>query len=272
MATRSLYLLCSFFLSTVTFGQRVVFKDKFDDAIPVLNFGTFHMGYTPDATKVAFDKTNKKNQQEVHAIAKLLAAFRPTVIVVERVPERNGELLTEYQSYVKTPGMEFKNLSEIQLLAYEVGRLSGATRIYGIDFHENYNYMLFKTLRQKTDSITIPQYNKLVEAFAKTRNEKTMGVKDRLKLINHPQSLDYLINVNADLLTYVSTEGNAEGADQAAKFYHRNLVMFSNLNQLPLTKDDRVFILMGATHTAFFNDFFRRSPKYLPVNTFAYLK
>ncbi|MBO9591314.1 MAG: hypothetical protein J7599_00310 [Niabella sp.] len=272
MTTRSFCLLCSIFLSMVTHGQRAVFKDKFEDAIPVLNFGTFHMGYTPDATKVDFDKTDKKNQQEVHAIAKLLAAFKPTVIVVERVPERNEALLAEYQSYLKTPGMEFKNLSEIQLLAYEVGRLSGATRIYGIDFQENYNYALFRTLQQKTDSTTIPQYNKLVEAFAKTRNEKTMGVKDRLKLINHPQSLDYLINVNADLLTYVSTKGNAEGADQAAKFYHRNLVMFSNLNQLPLTKNDRVFILMGATHTAFFNDFFRRSPKYRPVNTFTYLK
>lgn len=272
MTARYFYLLCSLLLSMITDAQRTPFKDKFDDAIPVLNFGTFHMGYTPDATKVDFDKKDKKNQQEVHAIAKQLAAFKPTVIVVERVPERNAELLAAYQSYLKTPGMEFTNLSEIQLLAYEVGRLSGTTRIYGIDFHENYNYALFNTLRQKTDSTTIPQYNKLVEAFAKTRNEKTMSVSDRLKLINHPQSLDYLINVNADLLTYVSTSGNAEGAQEAAKFYHRNLVMFSNLNQLPLTKNDRVFILMGATHTAFFNDFFRRSPKYRQVNTFTYLK
>lgn len=272
MTTRCFYLFCCLLLSVLMHAQQKPFNNKFSDAIPVLNFGTFHMGYTPDATKVAFDKNEKKNQQEVHAVAKQLAAFKPTVIIVERVPERNAALSAEYQAYLKDPGMAFKNLSEIQLLAYEVGRLSGTARIYGIDFHENYNYSIFNTLRQKTDSLTIPRYYKLVEAFAKTRNEQTMRVKDRLKLINHPQALDYLINVNADLLTYASTKGNAEGAQEAAKFYHRNLVMFSNLNQVPLTKNDRVFILMGAGHTAFLTDFFRRSPKYKQVDTFTYLK
>lgn len=272
MKTHYFYMLSCLLLYMTADAQQKPFKDKFDDAIPVLNFGTFHMGYTPDATKVDFDKKDKKNQQEVHAVAKLLAVFKPTVIVVERVPERNEALLAEYQSYIEHPDMDFKNLSEIQLLAYEVGRLSGAARIYGIDFHENYNYSIFNTLRQKTDSLTIPRYYKLVEAFAKTKNEKSLGVKDRLKQLNHPQALDYLINVNADLLTYAATKGNAEGAQEAAKFYHRNLVMFSNLNQIPLTKNDRVFILMGAGHTAFFTDFFRRSPKYKQVNTFTYLK
>lgn len=63
--------------------------------------------------------------------------------------------------------------------------------------------------------------------------------------------MESLININADLLTYISSKGNAEGADEAAKFYHRNLVMFSNLNQIPVDKNDRIFILMGAGHTAF---------------------
>lgn len=31
------------------------FQTKFDDAIPVLNVGTFHMGYTPDANSTEFD-------------------------------------------------------------------------------------------------------------------------------------------------------------------------------------------------------------------------
>ena len=84
--------------------------------------------------------------------------------------------------------------------------------------------------------------------------------------------MESLININADLLTYISSKGNSEGADEAAKFYHRNLVMFSNLNQVSIDKNDRVFILMGGTHTAFFNDFLKRSPKFKLENTFDYLK
>lgn len=248
------------------------FNDKFDDAIPVLNFGTFHFGYTPDATKVEFDEHNKKNQSDARAIARLLAAFNPTVIVVERVPERNEQLLKDYMAYIANPGMEFKNPNEIQLVAYEVGRLSNAKRIYGIDFHEEYNYNVYSSVRPLTDSVTYPKYFSLVAKHIRKSREDTLSLKERLKLTNHPQVLDYLINVNADMLTYVSTKGNAEGADEAAKFYHRNLVMYSRLNQIPLTKNDRVFILMGAAHTAFFRDLIKRSAKYKLVDVFQYLK
>lgn len=253
-------------------SQTKIFNDKFDDAIPVLNFGTFHFGYTPDATKVDFDERDKKNQTEAQAIAKLLAAFKPTIIVVERVPERNDKILEEYLSYIAAPHTNFKNLSEIQLIAYEVGRLSNTQKIYGIDFQEEYNYSVYTKLKPMVDSVTYPKYFRLVADYIKKSRADTLSLKQRLKLTNHSQVLDYLINVNADMLTYISTKGNYEGADEASKFYHRNLVMFSNLNQIPLTKNDRVFILMGATHTAFFREFIKRSPKYKLVDTFTYLK
>ncbi|UZT99159.1 DUF5694 domain-containing protein [Chryseobacterium fluminis] len=84
--------------------------------------------------------------------------------------------------------------------------------------------------------------------------------------------MESLINFNADLLLYNSSKNHHEGADEAGKFYHRNLVMFSNLNQIPVSGNDRIFILMGGTHTAFFMDFLKRSPKFKTVNTFEYLK
>ena len=48
--------------------------------IEVLNFATFHMSYTPDAHKVDNDEKDKKNRDETLKIAKLLAAFKPTII------------------------------------------------------------------------------------------------------------------------------------------------------------------------------------------------
>ncbi|WP_114790500.1 DUF5694 domain-containing protein [Niabella yanshanensis] len=264
-------VLCLFIYLNAS-SQIQKFDDKFDDAIAVLNFGTFHFGYTPDATKVEFDEHNKKNQSDARAIAKLIAAFNPTVIIVERVPELNEQLMTDYMAYIANPEMEFKNPNEIQLLAYEVGRLSKARRIYGIDFHEGYNYNVYNSIKPLVDSLTYLKYSRLIANHIRKSREDTLSLKERLKLTNHPQVLDYLINVNADMLTYVSTKGNAEGANEAAKFYHRNLVMYSNLNQIPLTKNDRVFILMGAAHTAFFRDLMKRSPKYRLVDVFHYLK
>ena len=103
-------------------------------------------------------------------------------------------------------------------------------------------------------------------------NEDKMNVMELYWLNNQPDYLDALINYNADLLTTVSVNGYPLGAEQAAKFYERNLWMFANMNNVPITKDDRIFVLMGATHTAFFKDFLRRSPKFKEVNTLDYLK
>jgi len=249
----------------------VVVPTKFADAVPVLNLGTFHMGTTSDAHSTDFDEHNRKNVERVHRIAQSLAVFKPTVIVVEYPPQYDAGLLKEYLQYVADPKMTFKNPSEIELLAYEVGRLAGTRRIYGIDYAENYNYMINRFVAGK-DSVTFNRYSQMFEDFIKKYPQEKMPLLQMLQLMNGTAFLDMMININADMLTHISSEGKAEGADEAAKFYHRNLVMYSNLNRIALTKDDRVFILMGAAHTAFFNDFMRRSPKYRLVDVFEFLK
>lgn len=245
-----------------------------EEKIKVLNFGTFHMGETSDATKTEFDEHDKKNQKEVHKIAKMLADFKPTVIIVETPLSYNEKLQSLYQQYVKNPEMKFKRPDEVELLAYELGRLSNTKRIYGIDHKMGYNYNIGSEIKNEIDSLWYKKYYKNPLKFYPEvnydRNKSTLLQK--LKQTNHDRFLDFLITVNADMLTHVGTKDNFEGADEAAKYYQRNLRMFSNLNRIKLTKNDRVFILMGASHTAFFRDFINRSPKYTMVNTFDYLK
>jgi hypothetical protein len=258
-------------LFTRSYGQQPIFKDKFDDAIPVLNFATFHMGFTSDANSVDFDENDKKNQEEVKQVAQLLAQFKPTVIIVETSPANNQVLKEAYEAYVNNPKVKFENPSEIELLAYEVGRLSQATRIYGIDHKMGYNYNIARFVKNKVNDNTYEKYFALVNQEEKKLNFDSLSVLDKLRIDNHPQYLDFLINVNAEILSHVSTQDKFEGADEAAKYYHRNIRMYSNLNQIKLEPTDRVFILMGASHTAYFNDFMRRSPKYNLVDPYLYI-
>lgn len=241
--------------------------------VQVLNFGTFHMGFTNDASSTEFDEHNKENQTRVHAIAQQLAAFKPTVLIVETTPKYDSVIQKEYQDYVQNPNMYFKSPSEIELLAYELGRLAGTQRIYGIDHRMGYNYMIGEEIENTIDSIGYNTYaENLLSYFPEVDQEyDSLALLDQLLLINHDQFLDFLITVNADLLTHVGTTNGFEGADEAAKYYQRNLRMYSNLNRISLDSTDRVFILMGASHTAFFRDFMSRSPKYEMVNTFDYL-
>ncbi len=249
-------------------------KTEIKNKIEVLNLGTFHMGFTYDAISTEFDENYKKNIKMIHEIAKKLSDFKPTVILVERVPEFDDQLKTEYENYLKNPSMTFKNPSEIELLAYELGRISGTERIYGVDHKMGYNYMIGNEIKNSVDSLW---YNKFYQNPFKLYpeidvNMDSLNLLEKLKLTNHKKYLDFLIEINADILTHTGTEKGFEGADEATKFYQRNLRMFTNLNRIQLRKDDRVFILMGAAHTAFFRDFFSRSAKYKMINTFDYLK
>lgn len=245
---------------------------KFKEPIPVLNLATFHMGFTSDEHSTEFDGHSKENKKQVHELARKIAKFKPTVIIVEMLPEYNAGLQKEYRDYLQNPAMTFKQPSEIELLAYEVGRLSGTQKIYGIDYSENYNYKIAYRFPASRDIGTYKQYEAMANAYIAGNPEKSMALLPYFQLMNTSAYLDFMININADILTHVGSEDKAEGADEAARYYHRNLVMYANLNKVPLTKDDRVFILMGASHTAFFNDFMRRSPKYKLVTVSDYLK
>ena len=242
--------------------------------IPVLNFGTFHMGETNDANKTEFDKNDKNNQLAINEIAMKLSQFRPTVIIVERPPEFDKKLQSAYNEYLSTAKMKFKNPSEIELLAYELGRISETKRIYGIDHKMDYNYNIGAEMVNSIDSLWHNKYYKDPFQFYPQINIKMdkLNLLDKLKLTNQNTYLDFLIEVNAEMLSHVGSEKGFEGADEATKYYQRNMRMYSNLNRINLTENDRVFILLGASHTAYFRDFISRSPKYKMVNTFDYLK
>jgi hypothetical protein len=242
--------------------------------IPILNVGTFHFGYTPDANTTEFDENDKNNQKQAHDIAKSLATFKPTVILVEYPPEYNEKLVNAYIKYLENPKTNLENPSEIELLAFETGRISGVKRIYGIDHKMDYNYMIGSDVTNHIDSVWYNKFdqNPLSHYPDINVNMDSLSLLDKLKLKNHPRYLDFLIAINADMLTHIGSDQGFEGADEATKFYQRNLRMYSNLNRIELNENDRVFILMGAAHTAFFRDFISRSPKYEMVNTFEYLK
>lgn len=240
--------------------------------IEVLNFATFHMGKTPDAVKVSFDPKSAKSQNEVFEIAKLLSEFKPTVICVELLPADNEKIQNDYQNFLKDKNYKTSYEGEVSLLAYQIAKIAHVKNIYGIDEQETgyYNYRIGEQLQNQVDHVTYKRFMpSLIEKFKK---QESMSVKEKLIDFNKESTLQDLITANADILTYVSTSKNFEGADEAAKFYRRNLRMYSNFNQIPLSENDKVLIISGATHAAFFSEFLKRSPKYQLVNVFDYLK
>ena len=274
-------LIVSFFISCAETPKEA--EEKSTEATPitpesssikVLNFATFHMGYTSDAHTMDFDENNEKNKDSIHQIAKMLSAFKPTVIIVETVPEYNETLQKNYATYLEAPETNFEEPNEVELLAFELGRLAGVKSIYGVDHKMEYNYAIGSEITNAIDSVTYNAFMKNPFESVPGQNifEEGISLYEKLARMNHPKILDLLITANADMLTYVGTENGFEGADEAAKYYQRNLRIYSNLNRLKLDTTERVFIISGGSHTAFLREFMRRDAKYDMVDTFEYLK
>ncbi|TMM56331.1 hypothetical protein FEE95_14910 [Maribacter algarum] len=245
------------------------------EKVQVLNFATFHihMGATSDATSVDFDENDKKNQNDAKKIAQLISEFKPTIICVEVPWGKNEELDQEYKAYLTNPSKVSTYYGEVGMVAFEVGRLSNLESIYGIDHKMGYNYNIGQEIENTIDSTTYNNYYKNPFAFHSeiNVNHDELSLLEKLKLYNNPKFLDFLINVNADMLAFAGSENGFEGADEAAKYYQRNLRIYSNLNRIPMTIKDRVFILSGGSHTAFLGEFMGRSPKYELVDVMDYL-
>lgn len=273
MKLRSLILVVSLSLVSISlFGQNVILDS--DSKIKVLNVGTFHFGNTSDGTTTEFNEDGAKEQVEIRKLNKMLAKFKPTIICVEITPENQDKLNLDYQEYLKNSGDLETKYGEISLVAFEVGRANNIKKFYGIDHTMGYNYNIGEEIVNSIDSITYRNYvnNPLKESPGLSRKTDRLSLIDKMRTINNPKYQDFLLNINADILTYVGTEKGFEGADEASKLYKRNLRMYSNINRVPMNKDDRIFILSGGLHASYFADFMKRSPKYELVSVSDYLK
>ena len=247
---------------------------KSSSKIQVLNVGSFHFRFTPDAHKVEFDEEGAKEQAEIRALNDLLAKFKPTIVCVESTPENEQEINIAYQEYLKNFEKLDSNYGETSMVAFEIARLNGIKKIYGIDHHMEYNYNIGNEMVNSIDSITYNAFfkNPFIDNPEFNVNTEDLTLLEHFKLMNNPKYQDYLMNVNADILTYVGSEHGFEGADEATKLYQRNLRMLSNINRIPMKSTDRVFILSGGLHASFIASLMKRSPKYELVNPLDYLK
>lgn len=236
------------------------------DAITVLNFGTAHLSNTTDATSSKRDLKDSKVKSDINEIVTALVKFKPTVICIEMPPDNNSFVNEVYKKYIIDQTNRLNYSDELNSIGMETGRLSGVSYIYGIDNQLGFDY---------PSLIEIANDNKADSLFVE-------NMMDSYKHVNDLPILEqfYVINTKSykmetfnfyNFLATKHTKSNFEGADVISEFYKRNLRMYSNFCDIPLTKNDRVLIILGATHTAYFDVFLDSDPRFRKENVLKYL-
>ncbi|MEG9327024.1 DUF5694 domain-containing protein [Salinimicrobium catena] len=262
MATKNLiFFIFLIHLCFAGFGQ-----EKNADKIKILNFATFHLSGSSDAISSSVNVKNPEVKNEIEKIVNKLVEFKPTIICVE-VPVASSEGINRiYQEFKIDQSNTTNWTEEINSIAFEVGRISGVENIYGIDSKLMFNYPKLMSLAEQSESVKkyINEYVKYLERI----NEEEILPKFRMYNTEEfkSETLDFY-----NTLSVMHTPGNYEGAEIIADFYKRNLMIYSNFNDVPKTKEDRVLVILGGTHSAYLDFFMRDHPIYDLVDPMGYL-
>ena len=199
--------------------------------------------------------------------------FSPTIICVERPPEKQAEIDSDFQDYLAKG--ETKDKGEVALIAFSIAKSLHLHRVYGIDHKLDYDYRAVSKLADSTNNKIFKEYlSSKLSIFQLFENKKaeSLTVTELLRQFNTPEALNELYNLNAGIFPFVATKAGFEGADVAADYYKRNLRIYSNLNKVSIKSSDRILVIMGGSHISFLKEFISKAPFYELVNPNDYLK
>lgn len=251
-----LLLFIIFHTSNSLSGQNA---DKDFKGIKVLNFATFHLTNTTDANSSVVDINNPEVKRDVNRIVQKLIEFKPTIICVE-IPKKYSEGANEiYQEYKIDQSRKTNWTEEINLIAFEVGRLSGVDSIYGIDYPIGFDYPKLIEMAENSHS---PTTIKFLEDSSKSHEKyNDLSLLGKFRALNSAEWRSETLNYY-NFLSTMHSEENLEGVEIISEFYKRNLAIYSNFYEVPKKKTDRVLIILGGAHSAFLDVFLKNDTNF----------
>lgn len=253
-------LLLSLFVVTYSTAQK---KE-------ILLIGTFHFDNPgKDLAKTGkFDVLTAAAQQELENIATAIKKYHPTKLFVEwdyddqpRLDSLYHLYLTDkYSDYItqKLPGNVYYRENEVFQLGFRLAKKSQIKSVYGIDVPMS---LPFDSVLAAIDAAG--QHALKQQIFDRTKeferinaaNRKDNNLTQLLLIKNAPQSRQLDLGSYITLFNQAGSPTDFRGARLVSEWYKRNLLMYSLVQKLTEAADQRVVLLLGASHIALIKHF-----------------
>lgn len=246
--------------------------------IDVMVLGAYHFGNPGlDTNNMQVDSVlTPERQADLARVAKALAAFRPTHVMVEMQSDAPGFAVAEYGRF--DDAMLAKDANEIVQIGYRTARVAGLKAVNGIDEQpkdgepDYYPYdKVQETAAKFGQTAGLQALNAPVAAWLKDFEvaQKTRSVGQMLMQLNDPAV------VRKDMDSYYGMlpigDGNTQtGADLNAAWYLRNAKIFGKLMQVA-KPGDRVLVVYGGGHGFWLRHFASLTPGYRNIDVMPYL-
>lgn len=222
-----------------------------------------------DAVKFkAVDVMTPTEQDYLKGLAKRIASFKPTRILLEYPSARDALINQRYQDW--QAGTFELPVNEIYQLGFRIAKEAGLKRVDGFDVRDvKGDDSIWPHLMQ--DPVLSKEFGGMIAAMSKRLNQmhQTMSVKELLKRNNHPdedrENKSFYLWLNP-----VGTEAAPHmGSNAATSWWQRNFRMYA-LVQKAAQPGERVVVIAGQGHTAVMRDFLRADLKRVEEHPDAY--
>jgi hypothetical protein len=259
-------LACVLVFSTAESGA-----DTEPDA-EVLLFGVFHFANPGlDVVKTSQkDVMTAENQKFLAGLTDRLAAFKPTVVLLEFNPD-NGSLMQEkYEQYL-AGDFELPS-NEIYQLGFRIANKAGLRTVHSFDEREiGWQAEELFAYMPDHDPATKAKMDLLIEQITSEtqQDHATKSLADLLLLSNDPER-DQLNKYFYIMTNHVGAGDNFVGADAAASWWHRNFRMYANI-QKHAAPGARVLAIGGQGHMAILKDLLALDRERIAVDVRPYI-
>ena len=247
--------------------------------VEVMVLGTYHFDNPRrDLNNPKADDVLKPaRQKELDALAAALAEFKPTKIMVERLPRTSDLLDPRYAEFA--PADLGKNRDERVQVAYRLANRLRLTQIHAIDEQPGEgepDYFPFgklvdwaKTAGQ-ADRLDALMKQGAAQSAWMEQLQKDGSIGYALREINRPEQTAKDQSFYYELLKFGDTE-RQPGADLNSMWYLRNAKIFAKLMKAS-APGDRVLVVYGAGHNYWLRHFAGTTPGYRNVDPTPYLE
>lgn len=234
-----------------------------------LLIGTFHFNNPGlDAAQlVTLDVKSEKSKKDIDSIVETIRQFHPSRIFVEYDYHKQETLDLLFTDFLQgKKATKIAETSEIWQVAFKAAAVTGLKQVIGIDYRLNLpGDSIGKVLQENKQEQLGKDINNYVQSVSGGFNnavKRGAGLLDLILEQNTPESRNRDQGFYTTLLTQAGDKNNFAGADVAAAWYKRNINIFSLIQKSVGKDDQRIVVLMGASHIAMLQKFFSLHPDY----------
>lgn len=232
----------------------------------ILLIGTFHFenpGY--DVAKVnTFDVMTPKSQKELESMTNQIKKFGPDKVFVEWEYKKQEQLDKFYKRNLDS--LLAKNADERVQLALRVAKKLNHKTMYAIDYTETgFPYeMMLKGMELAGQQELMEKNTKIMKEYENDTNKKiaTYSLTDLIVYLNSKEHTDSDIQWYIGVANKAGKTDNFIGAFLVSEWYKRNLYMYSLVQKITESKDEKVMVLLGAGHISMFREFIKYDPEF----------